>query len=229
MLDRRGLLSLFCLASTICIAQPAKKSDQITIIHAAHMLDGVSKSTQGPVTVTIANGRIKSVQSGTQTLPGAEVIELGDATLLPGLIDTHKHMNAPQTGLNPFQTRLTISSTETAIGATATARKLLEEGFTTVRSMGSANNVDLALKRSIDRGWIIGPRIFVALEALGPSAGHSDPRNGIDSVWVNQQWSGGVIDGPVEAMKQVREHKRRGAYLIKDHALRRCSLHRRRP
>src|SRR5215468_8407099 len=156
MLDRRGLLSLLlCLASTLCTAQPAKKSDQVTVVHAAHMLDGVAKSTQGPVTVIIANGRIKSVQPGIQTVPGADVIELGDATLLPGLIDAHKHMNPPQTGLNPFQTRLTISTTEIAIGATAMARKLLEEGFTTVRNMGSANSLDLALKRAIDRGWAI--------------------------------------------------------------------------
>jgi imidazolonepropionase-like amidohydrolase len=215
MLDRLGLLSLLCLASTLCIAQPAKKSDQVTVVHAAHMLDGVSKSTQGPVTVTIANGRIKSVQSGIQAVPGAEVIELGDATLLPGLIDTHKHMYAPQTSLNPFQIRLTISSSEIAIGSTAMVRKLLEEGFTTVRNMGSVNSLDLALKRTIDRGWAIGPRIFVSLEPLGPSGGHSDPRNGIDPAWVNEQWDGSVVDGPIDAMKQVREHKRRGADLIK--------------
>lgn len=215
MLDRRGLPLLLCLASTLCTAQPAKKSDQVTVVHAAHMLDGVSKSMQGPVTVTIANGRIKSVQPGIQTVPGAEVVELGVATLLPGLIDTHKHMGAPQTGLNPFQTRLTISSSEIAIGATAMARKLLEEGFTTVRNMGSANSVDLALKRDIDRSWVIGPRIFVSLEPLGPSGGHSDPRNGIEPVWVNQQWGGSVVDGPIDAMTQVREHKRRGADLIK--------------
>ena len=215
MLDRRVFLLLLCLASTFCAAQPAKKPDQVTVIHAAHMLDGVSKSMQGPVTVTIANGRIKSVQPGTQTVPGADVIELGDATLLPGLIDAHKHMNAPQTGMNPFQNRLTISSTETAIGATSMARKLLEEGFTTVRNMGSANSLDLSLKRAIDRDWAIGPRIFVSLEPLGPSGGHSDPRNGIDPAWVDQQWGGSVVDGPIDAMKQVREHKRRGADLIK--------------
>jgi len=215
MLDRRGLPLLFCLTSILCTAQPAKKPDQVTVVHAAHMLDGLSKAVQGPVTVIIANGRIKSVQSGIQTIPDAAFIELGDATLLPGLIDTHKHMSSPQTGLNPFQTRLTFSSTEIAIGSTAMARKLLEEGFTTVRNMGSTNSLDLALKRSIDHGWAIGPRIFVSLEPLGPSGGHSDPRNGIDPVWVNQQWGGSVVDGPIEAMKQVREHKRRGADLIK--------------
>jgi imidazolonepropionase-like amidohydrolase len=215
MVKHVAILSLACVTSLISNAQSTKKPDPVTVIHAAHMLDGVSKSTQGPVTVTISGGRIKSVESGTHDVPGAEVIDLGDATLLPGLIDVHKHMGPPQTGMNVFQTRLTISRTEIAIGATAMARKLLEEGFTTVRNMGSPDGLDLYLKRSIDRGWAAGPRIFVSLEPLGPSGGHSDPRNGIDPAWTDADWGGSVIDGPIDAMKQVREHKRRGADLIK--------------
>ena len=215
MVKHVAILSLACVTSLISNAQSTKKPDPVTVIHAAHMLDGVSKSTQGPVTVTISGGRIKSVESGTHDVPGAEVIDLGNATLLPGLIDVHKHMGPPQTGMNVFQTRLTISRTEIAIGATAMARKLLEEGFTTVRNMGSPDGLDLYLKRSIDRGWAAGPRIFVSLEPLGPSGGHSDPRNGIDPAWTDADWGGSVIDGPIDAMKQVREHKRRGADLIK--------------
>ena len=215
MVKHVAILSLACVTSLISTAQSTKRPDPVTVIHAAHMLDGVSKSTQGPVTVTISGGRIKSVESGTHDVPGAEVIDLGDAPLLPGLIDVHKHMGPPHTGMNVFQTRLTISRTEIAIGATAMARKLLEEGFTTVRNMGSPDGLDLYLKRSIDRGWAAGPRIFVSLEPLGPSGGHSDPRNGIDPAWTDADWGGSVIDGPIDAMKQVREHKRRGADLIK--------------
>jgi imidazolonepropionase-like amidohydrolase len=215
MVKHVAILSLAFVTFLNSNAQSTKKPDPVTVIHAAHMLDGVSKSTQGPVTVTISGGRIKSVESGIHDVPGAEVIDLGDDTLLPGLIDVHKHMGPPQTGMNVFQTRLTISRTEIAIGATAMARKLLEEGFTTVRNMGSADGLDLYLKRSIDRGWAAGPRIFVSLEPLGPSGGHSDPRNGIDPAWTDADWGGSVIDGPIDAMKQVREHKRRGADLIK--------------
>lgn len=210
-----GVLSLAFVTSLLSHAQSIKKPDAVTLIHAAHMLDGVSKSTQGPVTVTISGGRIKSVESGINNVPGADVIDLGDATLLPGLIDVHKHMGPPQTGMNVFESRLTISRMEGAIGATAMARKLLEEGFTTVRNMGSPGGLDLYLKRSIDRGWAVGPRILVSLEQISTSGGHSDPRNGLDPAWTDADWGGSVIDGPVEAMKQVREHKRRGADLIK--------------
>jgi imidazolonepropionase-like amidohydrolase len=196
-------------------AQSPNKPVRTTVVHAAHMLDGVSKQLQGPVTVTLANGRIVSVQKGTIAVDGAEVIDLGEATLLPGLIDAHKHMGAPQTGMNIFQARLTLSEMEAAIGSAANARKLLEEGFTTVRNMGSADGMDVSLKHAIDRGWAIGPRILCSLEPLGPSGGHSDPRNGIDTAWTNRLWSGSVIDGPADAMKQVREHRRRGADLIK--------------
>lgn len=218
MLKTVATLSVPCLILS-CLtlpAQTAPKLAKVTVVHAAHMLDGVSKSMQGPVTVTLASGRIVKVEPGTVTVPGAEVIDLGSATLLPGLIDAHKHMaGPPQTGANPFQNRLTMSETESAIGAALMARKLLEEGFTTVRSVGASGGVDLALKRAIDRGWAVGPHMLVSLEPLGPSGGHSDPRNGIDPAWTDSEWGGSVVDGPIDAIKQVREHKRRGADLIK--------------
>ena len=210
------ILAAVCVvvASLPCFAQMA--APKVTVVHAAHMLDGVSKQMQGPVTVTLVGGKITSVKPGTLAVDGAEVIDLGDVTLLPGLIDVHKHMgNAPSTGMNVFQSRLTVSEMETAIGSSVTARKLLEEGFTTVRGMGSSDGVDLALKRSIERGWVVGPRMLVSLEPLGPTGGHSDPKNGIDPDWKDSRWGGSVIDGPVEAMKEVREHKRRGADVIK--------------
>ena len=212
---RIRVFAVVTFAFAECMMGQVGPAQKMVVVHAGHMLDGVSKAMQGPVTVVLQGGRITSVKAGTSTVDGAEVIELGDATLLPGLIDTHKHINAPTAGLNVFQARLTVSALETAIGAAANARKLLEEGFTTVRNMGSSGGLDLSLKRAIERGWAVGPRILVSLEPLGPTAGHSDPRNGLDPDWTDTRWGGSVIDGPVEAMKAVREHKRRGADLIK--------------
>ncbi|MDP9050321.1 MAG: amidohydrolase family protein [Acidobacteriota bacterium] len=206
----------YCSVAAIAQAKPGVAPAKPIAVHAAHMLDGVSKQLQGPVTVTLANGRITSVQLGIVAVPGADVIDLGDDTLLPGLIDAHKHMGgAPQSGLNVFQARLTIGDLEAAIGSAANARNLLEEGFTTVRNMGSGGGADLALKRAIDRGWAAGPRILVSLEPISVTGGHSDPRNGIDPDWTNKSWGGSVADGPEAMMQQVREHKRRGADLIK--------------
>ena len=208
-------LCVAILAGPAALGQATGAPSKTVVVHAAHMLDGVSKELQGPVTVTIVNGHITSVRPGTAAVAGAEVIDLGDATLLPGLIDAHKHMGPPHSDLNVFQARLTITAMEEAIGSGANARNLLEEGFTTVRNMGSSDGIDLSLKRAIDRGWAVGPRILVSLEPLGPSGGHSDPRNGIDPDWTDKNWSGSVVDGPVDVMKQVREHRRRGAELIK--------------
>lgn len=208
-------LCVAILAVPAALGQTVGTPPKTTVVHAAHMLDGVSKEMQGPVTLTIVNGHITSVKPGTTAVAGAEVIDLGDATLLPGLIDAHKHMGPPHTDMNVFQSRLTITAMEAAIGSEANARNLLEEGFTTVRNMGSSDGLDLSLKRAIDRGWAVGPRILVSLEPLGPSGGHSDPRNGIDPDWTDKNWGGSVVDGPVDVMKQVREHRRRGAELIK--------------
>jgi imidazolonepropionase-like amidohydrolase len=196
--------------------QHAPAPPKVTLIHAAHMFDGASDKLTGPVTVTVTNGRITAVAPGTSSASGAEVIELGDQILMPGLIDVHKHMGgSPSLGMNVFQSRLTVSELETVIGSAAMARKLLLEGFTTVRNMGSTDGSDLALKRDIDRGWIEGPRIVVSLEPLSVSGGHSDPRNGIDPAWTSRTWGGSVADGPEEFAKKVREHRRRGAEIIK--------------
>jgi imidazolonepropionase-like amidohydrolase len=213
-----AVLPLFalCIPSASAQTQTHPPVPKVTLIHAAHMFDGASDKLTGPVTVTVTNGRITAVAPGTNSAPGAEIIELGDQTLMPGLIDVHKHMGgAPSLGMNPFQSRLTISDFETAIGASAMARKLLLEGFTTVRNVGSNGGVDLALKRDIDRGWIPGPRIIVSLEPLSVSGGHSDPRNGIDPDWTNSTWGNSVADGPEGFAKAVREHRRRGAEVIK--------------
>jgi imidazolonepropionase-like amidohydrolase len=207
---------LVAIPLSLLAQQPAGRPARVIAVHAAHMLDGVSVQLSGPVTVLLTNDRITSVTAGTSTPPGAAVIDLGDEVLLPGLIDAHKHMGgAPQLAQNTFETRLTIGPLETAIGSAASARSLLEQGFTTVRNMGSPGGGDLALEHAIERGWAIGPRILVCLEPLGPSGGHSDPRNGIEAGWSNLAWGNSVVDGPVEMMKQVREHRRRGAVLIK--------------
>ncbi len=197
-------------------APPAATGSKTIAVHAAHLFESDSGTLSGPVTVTISDGRITAVTSGRTPVPNAEVIELGDATLMPGLIDVHKHMSSPpHFVMNTYEAQLTISDAEVAVASSATARKLLDEGFTTVRNVGSFGGLDAAIQGAINRGWIAGPRMVVSLEPISSTGGHSDPQDGIDSAWSNKGWGGSVADGPLEVAKEVREHRRRGAQVIK--------------
>jgi imidazolonepropionase-like amidohydrolase len=213
-----AILCCFATSGLLCLSQtlPAGPGSKAIAVHAGHLFDSDTGALSGPVTVTISGGRITAVAPGNSPVADAEIIDLGAATLMPGLIDAHKHMDSPpHFVMNLYEQELTISDAEVAVGASATARKLLDEGFTTVRNVGSAGGLDLAIKRAIDRGWIAGPRMIVSLEPISSSGGHSDPRDGIDPSWTNKDWGGSVADGPLEITKEVREHRRRGAQVIK--------------
>ncbi len=212
----RALGAAVFALSAACLGSAQFATTPVVAIHAAHLFNGDDAALTGPVTVTIAAGRITAVTPGTVAVPGAQTIDLGAATLMPGLIDCHQHVDAPpHYGINPFQKELTISPAETMGGAVGYARRLLDEGFTTVRSVGTFNELDLALARDIDRGWIAGPHMIISLEPISATGGHSDPRNGIIPDWTNTTLAGSVADGPVAVMKEVREHRRRGATVIK--------------
>jgi len=92
---------------------------------------------------------------------------------------------------------------------------LLLEGFTAIRNVGASGNVDVSVKRAIDRGWVVGPRMWVSLEPLCPTGGHCDPQNGISQNIFDKSWEDSVEDSPWAYTKAVREHRRRGADLIK--------------
>jgi imidazolonepropionase-like amidohydrolase len=89
------------------------------------------------------------------------------------------------------------------------------EGFTSIRNVGASGNVDVSVKRAIDKGYFPGPRMWVSLEPLCPTGGHCDPLNGLNLDISNKEWEPSVGDSPDEYIKLVREHRRRGADLIK--------------
>jgi imidazolonepropionase-like amidohydrolase len=91
---------------------------------------------------------------------------------------------------------------------------MLQQGFTSARDVGGGDDT-VALRNAIDAGKVTGPRLMVALEPLGPTSGHADPRNGLDGRLSHPGWGNGVVDSPEEARIRVREHKRRGADVIK--------------
>ena len=179
-------------------------------LHAARLIDGRSGAPRGPVWVVVAGDTIESVLAAAPA--GVEVRELGDATLLPGLIDCHTHLSA-RVGIDPVE-RFRSTAARSAIAGVNNARATLMAGFTTVRDVGGAEKVDVGLRDAINAGEIPGPRMQVATWSLSMTGGHGDPGNAVDYHWCNDLASG-VADGVDEVRKKVRFDVQQGADLIK--------------
>jgi imidazolonepropionase-like amidohydrolase len=192
---------------------------QQTVIKAARLFDGKSETLQAPGLVVVENGRIVGVGPGAVLKPGATVIELGDATLLPGFMDAHVHLTGEmrldsRQGIIDGQAR---TAAETALLATKYLRVTLEAGFTTVRNLGAEAFVDVAMKNAIARGAIAGPRILAASKSLGSMGGHCDPMNGVAPEFYGREpdWKDGVVSGAESARQAVRYNVKYGADVIK--------------
>jgi imidazolonepropionase-like amidohydrolase len=208
-------LSLYLLLLSTVLRLNAQAP--VTVIKAARLFDGKGDRLIEPGLVVIAGGRIQSV-GGTAPL-GAKVIDLGDATLLPGFIDAHTHLTM-DFDLDYNAARLKAfdrTTAESAIRATVNARKTLMAGFTTVRDLGSQDFLDVGLRNSINTGVVPGPRMLVSVHALGGTGGHCDGGAGIKFGLLNHE-SGpedGVINSPDQARYAVRWNIKYGADVIK--------------
>ncbi|MBS0284553.1 MAG: amidohydrolase family protein [Proteobacteria bacterium] len=183
------------------------------VIHAGKLIDGVSATPRTQVSTLIRDDRITGVQNGFVTPAGAEVIDLSSKTVLPGFIECHDHIssNGDRRPLNRF----TQTTGDATIAAVANARREIEEGFTTVRDLGSDGISAPAVIRAIATKQIVGPRYWTALQAMGPTGGHSDRQNGLSPAVSIAGRDAAIIDGPEDAVVKVRQHRRDGATVIK--------------
>jgi imidazolonepropionase-like amidohydrolase len=199
----------------LLFAAPAAQADDI-VIHAGRLLDGVSRQARANVSILVRDDRIVAVQDGFVPVPaGARRIDLSAATVLPGLIDCHVHLTEQERKTSRIAESVTRSPLDVALASTGPARRTLEAGFTTVRNLGAPSGIDVALKRAIEAGNVVGPRMFVSGEPLGPSGGHSDPTSGMIPELAHVFGDGFRVDGPEDARRAVREHRKYGADLIK--------------
>jgi imidazolonepropionase-like amidohydrolase len=205
--------SLMLIVSLCSLARHAAAGD--VVIHAGSLFDGTGETPRRQVSVVIHDDRITAVTAGFITPPGAEIIDLSGATVLPGFIDCHVHIAGKlPSRVNATEESLTHSELDRAFDGTVFVRDMLQQGFTSVRDVGGGDDT-VAVRNAIDTGKIPGPRLWVSLEPLGPTAGHGDPRSGLDPSLSRASWDNGRVDSPLEARLRVREHKRRGANLIK--------------
>lgn len=192
---------------------------QTVVLRAARLFDGQSETLQTPGLVVVEGGRIKGVGRDAVLTPGATVIDLGDATLLPGFMDAHVHIagQRPQNSREDRSNSRSQTSAEKALLATKYLRATLDAGFTTVRNLGAADFLDVALRNAIAEGSVAGPRILAASKGLGSLGGHCDGTNGgsPETDGGEPDWRNGVVSGPESARQAVRYNVKYGADLIK--------------
>lgn len=202
-----------CATAACALSAPAWAQEApITYFTAAHMVDVESGKIVDQPIIGVREGRIISVADRkTAPLPAnAKLVDLGNKTLLPGLIDMHVHLDslAEIGGYNGLQ----YTDSFWSMVAVKNAHDMLQAGFTTVRNVGSADRNDIGLKQAIDGGYASGPRIVPAGYALGATGGHCDSTFLPPSLEKQQE---GVADGEQGLRYEVRRQRKYGAEVIK--------------
>lgn len=187
-----------------------------TIIHAGRLIDGRNDEPRGKTSIVIDEGRITKLVDGfIAPQAGDKVISLADYTVMPGLMDMHTHLQS-QHSKDSYTERFFMDQADYALRSTVYARKTLMAGFTTVRDLGDNGVNSIALRKAINEGWVPGPRIFTAGKSIATTGGHADPTNSLRGDYRRDPGPlEGVINGPDDARKAVRQRYKDGADLIK--------------
>ena len=206
----KNLIYFFALLLTTSVI------GQNTYLHCGKLIDTESGKVLESKTIIVSGDKIVSVENGYNKPTSSEdvVIDLKDKTVMPGWIDMHVHLEMetnPQEYLEVF----TLNEADVAYNSIDYAERTLLAGFTTVRDLGGSG-VNVSLRNAINSGKVDGPRIYTSGIAIGTTGGHADPTNGMKKELMGDPGpKEGVINGPEEARKAVRQRYKNGADLIK--------------
>ena len=202
---------LFLFANLLVISAFGQRK----LLHCGTLIDGISNTAKTSMTIIVEKNKIIAIENGysiAQT--GDEIIDLKNKTVLPGLMDMHVHIEN-ETSKDAATKRMSMSSADIAFEAQKNGLTTLMAGFTTVRDLGGTG-VNIALRNAINKGLVIGPRIFTSGKTIATTGGHGDPTNGWrPDVTFPENFDDGVVDSRDEARRAVRQRYKDGVDWIK--------------
>ena len=187
---------------------------QTTYILCGNLIDTKSGKIKNKQTIVVEADKIKGLMDGYIMPKGANLVDLRDKFVMPGLIDMHVHLENEYDGNTQIR-KYTADEADIAFNSVKFAEVTLLNGFTTVRDLGGTG-VNISLRNAINKGKIIGPRVFTAGKSIATTGGHADPTNGSNRKLIgNPGPKEGVINSVEDAKKAVRQRYKNGADCIK--------------
>ena len=207
---KRIFATLILLTSIITLY-----AQQKTYVYCGTLIDGKSDKVQSEMTIVIEGDKIIDVQKGYAKMNKKDIyIDLKDKTVMPGWFDMHVHLEGES---NPkrYMERFTSNEADVAFQSAVYAKRTLMAGFTTVRDLGGSG-VNTALRNAVNKGLVVGPRIYSAGKSIATTGGHADPTNGMKHLLMGDPGpEAGVVNSYDEAKKAVRQRYKNGADVIK--------------
>ena len=203
------------LIATIYLAFVLVSSAQKTYIWCGTLIDGIANEPKKNMTIVVEKNKIIAVENG-YSKPGAtdKSIDLKTKTVTPGWIDMHVHFEG-ETKKGAVAEKFILNPADVAFESIKYANVTLIAGFTTVRDLGGSG-VNISLRNAINKGEVVGPRIFTAGKSIATTGGHADPTNGYrKDLMGNPGPNEGVINGPEDAYQAVRQRYKEGSDVIK--------------